>query len=170
MPNGYAGKFLDVDLTKERIKEVSFDEKTLQQYFGGRGLAAKILWDRVGRKWETLDPYAPESPLIILTGPMTGIYPGGRICISGKSPASMGTVGSTAATEFAHELRCAGFDGIIVTGKAEKPVYILVTDGEAEIRDASHLWGTLGEETIKTLNKDVNEELRKRMTRCEAKT
>ena len=52
MPGGYAGKFLDVDLTKEKIKEVSFDDKVLGQYFGGRGLAAKILWDRVGKKWK----------------------------------------------------------------------------------------------------------------------
>ncbi len=134
MPGGYAGKFLDVDLTKEKIDEVTFSDEVLQQYFGGRGLAAKILWDRVGKKWSRLDPYAPESPLIILTGPMTGIYPGGRICVSGKSPVSYGTVGSTASTEFAHELRCAGYDGVIFTGKAEKPVYLLVTDGEAEIQ------------------------------------
>jgi aldehyde:ferredoxin oxidoreductase len=162
MPGGYAGKFLDVDLTKENIDEVTFSDEVLQQYFGGRGLAAKILWDRVGKKWSRLDPYAPESPLIILTGPMTGIYPGGRICVSGKSPVSYGTVGSTASTEFAHELRCAGYDGVIFTGKAEKPVYLLVTDGEAEIRDASHLWGKLGEETIKILNREVTAELTKR--------
>jgi aldehyde:ferredoxin oxidoreductase len=56
MPNGYAGKFLDVDLTKERIKEISFDEKILKQYFGGRGLAAKILWDRVGKRWRPSTP------------------------------------------------------------------------------------------------------------------
>ena len=162
MPGGYAGKFLDVDLTKEKIKEISYEDKVLQQYFGGRGLAAKILWDRVGKKWETLDPYASESPLIVLTGPMTGIYPGGRICVSGKSPVSMGTVGSTAATEFAHELKCAGYDGVIFTGKSEKPVYLLVTDGKAEIRDASHIWGTIGEETIKILNREISEELTKR--------
>ncbi len=107
-------------------------------------------------------PTLPESPLIVLTGPMTGIYPGGRICVTGKSPLSMGTVGSTAATEFAHELRCSGFDGVIVTGKAEKPVYLLVTDGGAELRDASHLWGKVGEETIKILNKEVPAELTKR--------
>ena len=147
MPGGYAGKFLDIDLTKEKISEVRFSDKILEQYFGGRGLAAKICWDRVGDRWDTLDPFAPESPLIALTGPMTGIYPGGRICVSGKSPISMGTVGSTAATEFAHELKCSGFDGIIVTGKAEKPVYIMVTDDKAEIRDASHLWSTVGEDT-----------------------
>jgi len=162
MPGGYAGKFLDVDLTKGKINEVTFSDEVLRQYFGGRGLAAKILWDRVGKKWSRLDPYAPESPLIILTGPMTGIYPGGRICVSGKSPVSYGTVGSTASTEFAHELRCAGYDGVIFTGKSEKPVYLLVTDGEAEIRDASHLWGKLGEETIKILNREVTAELTKR--------
>ena len=162
MTGGYAGKYLDVDLTKEKIKEISFDDKTLQQYFGGRGLAAKILWDRVGKRWETLDPYAPESPLLILTGPMTGIYPGGRICVSGKSPASMGTVGSTASTEFAHELRCSGYDGAIFTGKSEKPVYLLVTNDGAEIKPAEHIWGTVGEETIKILNREVGEELKKR--------
>ena len=162
MPSGYAGKFLDIDLSKESIKEISFSQKLLQQYFGGRGLAAKILWDRVGKKWGKLDPYAPDSPLIMLTGPMTGIYPGGRICVMGKSPLSMGTVGSTASTEFAHELKCSGFDGIIFTGKAEKPVYVLVTDGKAEIRDASHLWGKVGEETIKILNKEIIAELTKR--------
>ncbi len=162
MPGGYAGKFLDIDLTSERINEVKFSDRMLEQYFGGRGLAAKILWDRVGDRWATLDPFAPESPLIALTGPMTGIYPGGRICVTGKSPVSMGTVGSTAATEFAHELKCSGFDGVIVTGKAEKPVYILITDDKAEIRDASHLWGTVGEDTIRILNKEVTEELTKR--------
>lgn len=162
MPGGYAGKFLDIDLTKEKISEVRFSDKILEQYFGGRGLATKICWDRVGDRWDTLDPFAPESPLIALTGPMTGIYPGGRICVSGKSPISMGTVGSTAATEFAHELKCSGFDGIIVTGKAEKPVYIMVTDDKAEIRDASHLWGTVGEDTIRILNKEVTDELTKR--------
>jgi len=162
MPGGYAGKFLDVDLSKEKISEVSFSDKMLQQYFGGRGLAAKILWDRIGGKWGEMDPYAPESPLIALTGPMSGFYPGGRICVTGKSPLSMGAVGSTAATEFAHELKCCGFDGVIVTGKAEKPVYLLVTDGVAEIRDASHLWGTVGVDTLKILNKEVTAELTKR--------
>ena len=67
----------------------------------------------------------------------------------------MGTVGSTASTEFAHELRCSGYDGVIFTGKAEKPVYLLVTSEGAEIRPAEHLWGTVGEDTIKILNKEI---------------
>ncbi len=88
----------------------------LRQYFGGRGLAAKVLWDKIGDKWAELDPLAPESPFMVYTGPMTGIYPGTRICVSGKSPVSMGTVGSTAATELANEMKQAGYDGVTFTG------------------------------------------------------
>ncbi len=161
-PGGYAGKWLEVDLSKEKIEEVEYGEKTLQQYFGGRGLAVKVLWDKVGEKWEELDPLSPENPLTVFTGPMTGFYPGSRICISGKSPISLGTVGSTAATELANELKSAGYDGITFLGKAESPVYLLVTDEGAEIRDASHLWGLDGEKTLIKLNKEVREELQRR--------
>ena len=162
MPGGYAGKFLEVDLTQEKAKDVTFKDEILEAYFGGRGLAAKILWDRIGKKWPKVDPLGPENIFMALTGPMTAIYPGARICCSGKSPVSNGTVGSTASTEFASELKTAGYDGVIVTGRASSPVYILVTDDGGEIRDASHLWGMLGEETIKTLNREVTEELTKR--------
>jgi aldehyde:ferredoxin oxidoreductase len=162
MPGGYAGKFLDVDLAKEKVEDTTFDDETLEAYFGGRGLAAKILWDRIGKRWRKIDGLDPENIFLALTGPMTAIYPGARIMCSGKSPLSNGTVGSTASTEFASELKMAGYDGVIVTGKAEKPVYILVTDGGGEIRDASHLWGKVGEETIKILNREVTEELAKR--------
>jgi len=79
MPGGYAGKWLDVDLGRDKIEEVVYSENILIQYFGGRGLAAKILWDKVGEKYGELDPLAPESPLMVFTGPMTGIYPGSRI-------------------------------------------------------------------------------------------
>ena len=162
MPGGYAGKFLDVDLSKEKVKDTVIDDETLEAYFGGRGLGAKILWDRIGKKWSKIDGLDPENIFMALTGPMTGIYPGGRICCTGKSPVSNGTVGSTASTEFAPELKMAGYDGVLVTGKASSPVYILVTDEGGEIRDASHIWGKVGEETIKILNKEVVDELTKR--------
>ncbi len=161
-PGGYAGKWLDVDLSKEEIEEFSFPDETLEQYFGGRGVATKILWDRVGRRWSDLDALAPENPLIFATGPMTCYYPGARICVSGKSPVSNGVVGSTAATEFAVDIRTAGYDGVVFTGKAEKPVYLLVTDEGAELVDASHLWGLNGEKTLIKLNKEVRETLKKR--------
>jgi aldehyde:ferredoxin oxidoreductase len=162
MPRGYAGKWLDIDLSRDRIEETSFDDTLLYQYFGGRGLAAKILWDRLGQRWTQVDPLGPENILTVLTGPLTAIHPGARICVSGKSPLSNGTLGSTASTEFAAELRCAGYDGLLVSGKASSPVYILVTDDKAEIRDASSVWGKVGEETIKILNAEVKQELTKR--------
>jgi aldehyde:ferredoxin oxidoreductase len=162
MPGGYAGKWLDVDLGRDKIEEVVYSENILIQYFGGRGLAAKILWDKVGEKYGELDPLAPESPLMVFTGPMTGIYPGSRICVSGKSPVSNGTVGSTASTEFAAEMKQAGYNGVTFTGKAEKPVYLLITDEGAELCKADHLWGLDGEKTLIKLNKEVTEELKKR--------
>jgi len=162
VPGGYAGKFLEVDLTREKTRNITFDDATLEAYFGGRGLAAKILWDRIGERWPEVDPLGPENVFIALTGPMTAIYPGTRICCSAKSPVSNGTVGSTASTEFASELKMAGYDGVIVTGRASSPVYILVTDQGGEIRDADHLWGKLGEETIKALNREVTGELTRR--------
>jgi len=162
VPGGYAGKFLDVDLTREKVEDVTFDDAVLEAYFGGRGLAAKMLWDRIGEKWQEVDPLGPENIFIALTGPMTAIYPGARICCTAKSPVSNGTVGSTASSEFASELKMAGYDGVIATGKAGGPVYIMVTDEGGEIRDARHLWGKLGEETIKALNREVVGELTRR--------
>jgi len=162
MPGGYAGKFLDVDLSSGTVKDTTFDDQMLQDYLGGRGLVAKILWDRIGSRWQEIDGLDPENIFMAFTGPLTAIYPGARICCSGKSPLSNGTVGSTASTEFAMELKTAGYDGVIVTGKASSPVYILVTNEGGEIRDASHIWGKVGEETIKILNKEVTEELSKR--------
>ena len=80
---GYAGKFLDIDLSTGKITKITFDENVLKSFIGGRGLAAKILWDRLGEKWETVDPFAPENVLTILTGPLTGFFPGARVCVSG---------------------------------------------------------------------------------------
>jgi aldehyde:ferredoxin oxidoreductase len=162
MPRGYAGKYLEVDLGKEKLRDLTLQNKILEQYFGGRGLAAKILWDRLGVRWEKVDPLGSENLFLALTGPMTGIYPGGRVCCSGKSPLSNGVVGSTTSTEFAHELKTAGYDGVIVTGKADYPVYILITDDGGEVRDARHLWGKMGEESLKVLNKEVTGELTRR--------
>ena len=95
MVRGYAGKILDIDLSSGSIKTIKLEGEILRQYIGGRGLAVKILWDRLGEKWETVDPLGPENILTILTGPLTGYIPGGRICVSGKSPLCNGIVGST---------------------------------------------------------------------------
>jgi len=161
---GYAGKFLEVDLSKEKIKDITFDENVLRHYIGGRGLATKILWDRLGDRWETIDPLEPENILLILTGPLTGFFPGGRVCISGKSPQSNGVIGSTVAGEFPVELKCAGYDGLIISGKAAKPSYLFITDSKAEIKDASHVWSKNGKQTLRVLTKEGRKELEKRFS------
>jgi len=162
---GYAGKFLEVNLTTGNIKDTKLDEAVLKDYVGGRGLATKILWDRLGNKWEEISPLGSENVLLFLTGPLTGYFPGGRICVSGKSPQSNGVVGSTVGGEFGVELRCAGYDGIIVTGESKKPVYLFIKDSDAEIRDASHIWGKDAKQTVKILTKECRELLKKRFPR-----
>ncbi|RLI22864.1 aldehyde ferredoxin oxidoreductase [Candidatus Bathyarchaeota archaeon] len=157
---GYAGKFLEVDLSNEKIKETSFPEEILREYIGGRGLAAKILWDRLGKKWETIDPLSPENILLVLTGPLTGYFPGTKVCVSGKSPQSNGVIGSTIAGEFGVDLKCAGYDGLIITGKAEKPSYIFICDGHVEIKDATPIWGRKARETLRFLVKKSVEEVK----------
>lgn len=159
---GYTNKIAEVDLTSGEITDISLDEETLRQYIGGRGLAVKILWDRFGDKWKNVDPLSPENLLLALTGPLTGYIPGVRICVSGKSPESNGIVGSTVGGEFPMELKCAGFDGIIVKGKAKSPVYIFASDGQVEIRDAGKLWGLDGKQTIKAINREIRDLLKQR--------
>ncbi|MEM3730747.1 MAG: aldehyde ferredoxin oxidoreductase C-terminal domain-containing protein [Candidatus Bathyarchaeia archaeon] len=159
---GYAGKFLEINLSTEKVKETVFDDDVLREYVGGRGLATKILWDRLGKKWETVDPLGPENILLFLTGPLTGFFPGGRICVSGKSPQSNGVVGSTVGGEFGVELKCAGYDGIIVSGESEKPIYLFIKDCEIEFRDASHVWGKDAKQTVAALTKECRELLKKR--------
>jgi len=162
MIKGYAGKFLEIDLSSGKISETKFSDEILKDYVGGRGLATKILWDRLGSKWEQTDPLAPENLLLFLTGPLTGFFPGGRTCVSGKSPQSNGVVGSTVAGEFGVELKCAGYDGIIVAGEAEKPVYIFVKDSDVEIRDAARIWGKDAKQTVAVLTKECRELLHER--------
>jgi len=159
---GYAGKFLEVDLSADKTKEIVFDDYILENFVGGRALATKILWDRLGGKWEEVDPLGAENILLLLTGPLTGFFPGARICVSGKSPQSNGVVGSTVAGEFGVELKCAGYDGVIMTGEAEKPVYLFIKDSEVEIRDASHIWGDDSKQTVATLTKECRNLLKSR--------
>jgi aldehyde:ferredoxin oxidoreductase len=161
---GYAGKFLEVDLSTKNIREITFEEEILKNYVGGRGLAAKVLWDRLGTKWETIDPLGPRNLLTFFTGPLTGFFPGGRICVSGKSPQSNGVVGSTVGGEFGVELRCAGYDGIIITGEAKNPSYLFIKDSEVEIRDADHVWGKDAKQTVRLLTRECRELLKKRFS------
>lgn len=163
--SGYAGKFLEVDLTGGTFRNITLDDEILKTYVGGRALASKILSDRLIKKWDRVDPLGPENVLLMLPGPLTGYYPGGRVCVSGKSPQSNGVVGSTVGGEFGVELRCAGYDGVIVTGESEKPVYLFIKDSDVEIRDASAIWGKDCKETNALLNRECRGLLAERYAR-----
>ncbi|RLG83548.1 MAG: aldehyde ferredoxin oxidoreductase [Thermoprotei archaeon] len=155
MPHGFWGRLLEVDLTSGKSRVIDIDQKIYRMFIGGRGLATWLLWSRLGERWEEIDPLGPENMLLVLTGPLTGYYPGARVCISGKSPQSNGVIGSTLATEVAIELKAAGYDGIIVTGASKDPVYLYIEDDKVEIRDASRIWGKGSRETWKLIMEDT---------------
>ncbi|WXG40009.1 MAG: aldehyde ferredoxin oxidoreductase C-terminal domain-containing protein [Candidatus Freyarchaeum deiterrae] len=160
MIKGYAGKFLEVDLTSGNIEETKLPDEVLKDYIGGRGLATKILWDRLSKNWETVDPLSQDNILLVLTGPLTGYFPGTKVCVSGKAPHMNGVIGSTIAGEFGVDLKCAGYDGLIITGKAEKPSYLFICDNQVEIKDASPIWGKKARETVRFLVKESIEEVK----------
>lgn len=159
---GYSGKLLEVDLSREKTGEVELEPEIFEQYIGGRGLASYLLWKELGGHWREVDPLGPENMLLILTGPLTGYYPGIKLAVSGKSPQSNGIVGSTVSSEVALELKAAGYDGLVVKGRASSPVYIYIEGDRVEVRDASHLWGLGGRETFKKLMNELWGELKKK--------
>ncbi|AIF68638.1 aldehyde:ferredoxin oxidoreductase [Palaeococcus pacificus DY20341] len=159
---GYTGKLIDVDLSKEKVNVVEIEEEALKKFYGGRGLGVYLLWKELGKNWEDIDPLGEENILLILTGPLTGYYPGIKTAVLSKSPESNGVVGSVLSSEVGLELKTSGYDGIIIRGKAKSPVYLLVNDDSIEIRDASKYWGMGGVELHKTLLKEVHDELRRK--------
>jgi len=160
--DGYTGKLLDINLTKEKIKEIELDEEILKKFYGGRGLGTYLLWKELGKRWETVEPLGEENLLLILSGPLTGYYPGMKTAVISKSPESNGVVGSVLSSEVALELKTSGYDGVIIQGKAKSPVYLLVHNDTVEIRDAGKYWGMGGTELYKTLLKEVHEEIKKK--------
>ncbi|MFX1570851.1 MAG: aldehyde ferredoxin oxidoreductase family protein [Promethearchaeota archaeon] len=140
MVNGYTGNILRVDLTNERISIENPDEIFYRRYIGGEGFVAYYLLKELKTD---IDPLGPENKLIFATGPLTGYaIPGtGRNSVGAKSPLTGGFGEAEVGGHWGAELKHAGFDAIIIEGKAKNPVYLWIHDGEAEIKDASHLWG-----------------------------
>ncbi|MEM4557024.1 MAG: aldehyde ferredoxin oxidoreductase C-terminal domain-containing protein, partial [Sulfolobales archaeon] len=153
--------FVEVDLSSSKVRVIDVSEELYKKFLGGRGLGSWLLWERLGRRWDEVDPLSPENLLIILTGPMTGYIAGVRLAVTGKSPQSGGTVGSTIASEVGLELKTSGYDGLIISGRAKDPVYLFINDDRIEVRDASKIWGKGIRETHKLLLRDVMPELRK---------
>lgn len=148
---GYSGKILRVDLSSGNISSVPTVDYS-SRFLGGRGIAAKIYWDEVSPSVGALDP---DNRLIFMTGPLCGFpgLSGSRWAICGKSPATdpeSFTYCNLGGSWGAH-LKFAGYDGVVVHGASDKPVYILVEDGNVSILDASHLWGKGNIDTRRSL-------------------
>jgi aldehyde:ferredoxin oxidoreductase len=140
MPYGYAGKILHIDLTSGALEVEAPEETFYRKYVGGSAMGAYHLLTNTP---PGADPLGPENTLCAMIGPVTGAPVSGqsRLAVTAKSPET-GLVGDSQCGGFwPAELKFAGFDGIVVQGKAEAPVYLWIHDGEAELRDAGHLWG-----------------------------
>lgn len=137
---GYAGNYLEVDLNKGKVHKREMEKEWARLYLGGTGVAAKILWDRTGPK---TDPLSQDNVLVIGTGPLTGVMfsPSGRFMFASKSPLTGIWAESHSGGFFGPEMKYAGFDFVIIHGRSPQPVYLFLRDGNAELRDASQLWG-----------------------------
>ena len=158
MPGGYNGKILRVNLSNNSTTVETIDELFCRKYLGGAGFVTYFLWKELQ---QGTDPLGPDNKLIFAAGPLTGIpLPGsGRHCIGAKSPLTGGYAKSESGGFWGAELKHAGYDAIIIEGKAKTPVYLWIHDGEVVIKDASHLWGKDAKETQQTIRTELGDKL-----------
>jgi aldehyde:ferredoxin oxidoreductase len=154
MPKGYAGKILRINLSTGLTGIEELTESVMRKYMGGKGLVAQYMDREIGVE---VKPLSAENSLYFMTGVMSGIPAAGtsRIVMGAKSPVTDGYGMAESGGFIATELKKAGWDGIIVEGKASKPVYLYINDDIVEIRDASHLWG----KGIGQVNEEIKKEL-----------
>jgi aldehyde:ferredoxin oxidoreductase len=153
MAGGYIGKLLFVNLSTGAIKEEVPEDSLYRDFIGGYGVGARVLYTR---QKGGVDPLGPENTLGIMTGPLTGSPTplGCRYVVVGKSPLTGGWGDANCGADFGPHLKFAGLDGIFLTGISPEPVYLFIDNGQAELRDASRLWGKSTFETEDTLKED----------------
>ncbi len=154
---GYAGKFLRVDLSTGEIKTDSLSEDWARKFLGGYGFVASTLYNEVPAG---TDPLSPENVLCLWTGPVAGtIIPVSSKYIMGAISPATGFIGfGIASGGIGSELKAAGWDGIVITGKAASPTYLYIQNGYAELRDASHLWGKTTWDTEELIREELSDD------------
>lgn len=138
---GYTGKILRVDLTRMKAQEEGLSEKLLRKYIGGYGLGLRFIYDECPPGVDSLDP---DCPLAFFTGPLTGTFMPGATditCVTKNFDTGFTIGRAHSHGRFAISLKAAGYDGIIITGRAETPAYLWIRDGRAELREATKIWG-----------------------------
>jgi len=155
MPDVYAGKLLRMDLTTSAHRVQEIDDAEVHRYLLGSGLAAKLFLEEMDA---ALDPLDPASPLLVFNGLLTGTFSptGCRSSWCGRSPLTGIWNESNMGGYWGAELRFAGFDGLVVTGRAAEPAYLWIHDGQAEVRPAGHLWGLDHFETFEKLRAETD--------------
>jgi aldehyde:ferredoxin oxidoreductase len=162
IPKGYAGNVAIINLTDNEIRVITTD-KFFKEYdidprlwIGGDGFITKILWKDIP---EAIDPLSPDNEVIVATGPWTATAApqAGRAMLGCISPETGGFSSGSFGWYFPAVMKYAGYDVIIVKGKAEKPVYISIDNEEILIRDAAHIWGKETGETIKAIREEIGE-------------
>ena len=140
MMYGYAGTILRVDLSDASFRKEPLPEALVENFIGGRGFVAKLLYDEIATG---IEPFDPQNMLIIATGPLTGHFlpASGKTHFGSKSPATGGYADSNMGGHFGPQLKYAGYDVLVITGKAESPSYLFVNNGTVELRSAEAYWG-----------------------------
>ena len=156
MNYGYCNKALRIDLSNNLIKKEKLDEEFLKKYLGGRGLNVRRLYDEVPPE---VDPLSEENKMFIGVGPLTGtLFPGAaRVNFTAKSPQTKILGDSNTGGFLGPEIKFAGFDQIIIEGKADQLSYIYIKDGEAEIKSAQHLKQLDTFETQKKIKEELGD-------------
>jgi len=154
--SSYAGKILRVDLTNGFITTEDFDSRLSDLYIGGRGVASKVLYDEVPPE---IMPFDPENRLIFSPGALhgTGAPSASRTTVTTRSPLTGMHGDGHAGATWGGELKRAGYDLVIIQGKAEKPVYLFIDNDQVELRDAGKLWGTFTSQTHTRLCQDSDD-------------
>jgi aldehyde:ferredoxin oxidoreductase len=155
--NGYTRKLIRANLSQGSVRIEEIPNGQLLKYIGGAGLAARMLYDELE---PGIDPFSHRNKVIFLAGPLAGtIAPtGSRLGAYTKSPMTHGFFHSSAGGCFAPELKFAGYDGIVIEGKSEKPVYLFISNSCVELRDATHLWGEKTYRAHELMKNDIGDE------------
>ncbi|MFQ3318053.1 MAG: aldehyde:ferredoxin oxidoreductase, partial [Natronomonas sp.] len=159
---GFHDNVARVDLSSGDVQYENVDDEDAKKYIGARGLGVKYVFEQ----GPDVDPMGPDNLLAFMNGPLTGtqVTMSGRIAICTKSPLTGTVTDSHHGGWSGARLKWAGFDGLLFEGKADKPVYAVVEDGEVELRDASHLWGKGFHETRDILGEEVDGEYGKNLS------
>ena len=156
MALGYMGKLIRAKLSEGKVEIEDLNMDDARGFIGGAGLGTKILYDEVPA---SADPLGPENKILFLTGPVTATkFPtSGRYEVCTKSPLTNIWADASSAGYWAADFKKAGFDGVIVEGASQKPVYLWISDGKVELRDASKLWGMDSYATQNAIKEEVGD-------------